>query len=80
MPIETVAILGRQVDALDMSREEFDKAPTYEAGGTARSDLTKSSKSLLDDAESRIRRALRARYGTAVEFGLLTGTRAFHGS
>ena len=32
VPIETVAILGRQVDALDMSREEFDKAPTYEAG------------------------------------------------
>jgi len=31
VPIETVAILGRQVDALDMSREEFDKAPTYEA-------------------------------------------------
>jgi hypothetical protein len=32
VPIETVAILGRQVDALDMSRDEFDKAPTYEAG------------------------------------------------
>jgi hypothetical protein len=31
VPIETVAILGRQVDALDMSREEFDKAPTFEA-------------------------------------------------
>ena len=32
VPIETVAILGRQVDALDMSREEFDKAPDYAAG------------------------------------------------
>ena len=32
VPLETVAILGRQVDALDMSREEFDKAPDYAAG------------------------------------------------
>jgi hypothetical protein len=31
VPIETVAILGRQVDALEMSREEFDKAPTFDA-------------------------------------------------
>jgi hypothetical protein len=31
VPIETVAILGRQVAALDMPREEFDAAPTYVA-------------------------------------------------
>jgi hypothetical protein len=31
VPIETVAILGRQVAALDMPREEFDGAPTYVA-------------------------------------------------
>jgi hypothetical protein len=28
--IETVAILGRQLNALDMSREEFDSAPKFE--------------------------------------------------
>jgi hypothetical protein len=31
VPIETVAILGRQVAALDMPREDFDAAPTYVA-------------------------------------------------
>jgi hypothetical protein len=31
VPIETVAILARQVDALDMSRQEFDAAPTFAA-------------------------------------------------
>jgi hypothetical protein len=31
VPIETVAILGRQVAALDMPREEFDAAPTFTA-------------------------------------------------
>ncbi len=31
VPLETVAMLGRQVAALDMSREEFDAAPTFEA-------------------------------------------------
>jgi hypothetical protein len=29
VPIEKVAILGRQVGALEMSREDFDKAPTW---------------------------------------------------
>ena len=29
VPIETVAILARQVDALDMSRQDFDAAPTF---------------------------------------------------
>lgn len=29
VPIETVAILARQVAALDMPREEFDAAPTF---------------------------------------------------
>lgn len=29
VPIETVAILGRQVAAVDMPREEFDKAPSF---------------------------------------------------
>lgn len=29
VPIETVAILARQVDVLDMSRQEFDAAPTF---------------------------------------------------
>jgi hypothetical protein len=29
VPIEVVAILGRQVAALDMPREEFDSAPTF---------------------------------------------------
>lgn len=29
VPLETVAILARQVDVLDMSREEFDAAPTF---------------------------------------------------
>lgn len=29
VPLETVAILGRQVAALDMSREDFDAAPTW---------------------------------------------------
>ena len=31
VPLETVAILGRQVAALDMSREEFDAAATFVA-------------------------------------------------
>jgi hypothetical protein len=31
VPIETVAILARQVDALEMSREDFDEAPTFQA-------------------------------------------------
>jgi hypothetical protein len=31
VPLETVAILGRQVAALEMPREEFDAAPTYVA-------------------------------------------------
>jgi len=29
VPIEVVAILGRQIDALDMDRPDFDKAPTW---------------------------------------------------
>jgi hypothetical protein len=29
VPLEVVAILGRQLAALDMSREEFDQAPTW---------------------------------------------------
>lgn len=32
VPIETVAILGRQVDALDMPPEAFDKAPALVPG------------------------------------------------
>jgi hypothetical protein len=32
LPLEVVAILGRQVDVLDMSREEMDKAPDVVAG------------------------------------------------
>jgi hypothetical protein len=32
VPIETVAILGKQVDALDMPPEAFDKAPTFRPG------------------------------------------------
>ena len=35
VPIETVAILARQVAALDFSREDFAAAPAYTAGGTA---------------------------------------------
>jgi hypothetical protein len=35
VPIETVAILGRQVAALDMPREEFDSAPVVSAAATA---------------------------------------------
>jgi hypothetical protein len=35
VPIETVAILARQVAALDFSREEFAAAPAYTPGGTA---------------------------------------------
>jgi hypothetical protein len=31
VPIETVVILGRQVDALEMPRDAFDKAPTFAA-------------------------------------------------
>jgi hypothetical protein len=31
VPIETVAILARQVDALEMLRKDFDAAPTFEA-------------------------------------------------
>jgi hypothetical protein len=35
VPIETVAMLGRQVAALDMAREDFAKAPTWHgANGT----------------------------------------------
>jgi hypothetical protein len=30
VPIEVVAILARQLDALDMSREDFDDAPTWD--------------------------------------------------
>lgn len=34
VPIETVAILGRQINALEMLPEDFDKAPTWnDAGG-----------------------------------------------
>lgn len=34
VPIETVAILGRQINALEMLPEDFDKAPTWnESGG-----------------------------------------------
>lgn len=32
VPIETVAILGRQIDALEMPREAFDKAPVFLTG------------------------------------------------
>jgi hypothetical protein len=32
VPIETVAILALQIDALDMVRSDFDKAPTWVAG------------------------------------------------
>jgi hypothetical protein len=32
VPIETVAILGRQVDALDMPPKAFDRAPTFRRG------------------------------------------------
>jgi PRC-barrel domain len=31
VPLETVAILARQLDALDMPREAFDAAPTFRA-------------------------------------------------
>lgn len=31
VPIETVAILARQVDALEMLRKDFDAAPTFQA-------------------------------------------------
>ena len=34
VPIEAVAILARQVAALDFSREDFAAAPEYQAGGT----------------------------------------------
>ena len=34
VPLETVAILARQVAALDFSREDFDAAPPYTPGGT----------------------------------------------
>jgi hypothetical protein len=30
VPLETVAILARQVDALEMSRQDFDTAPTFQ--------------------------------------------------
>ena len=30
VPIETVVILARQLDALDMSRDEFDDSPTWQ--------------------------------------------------
>jgi hypothetical protein len=32
VPIETVAILALQIDALEMTRDDFDKAPTWTAG------------------------------------------------
>jgi PRC-barrel domain len=32
VPIETVAILALQIDALDMDRDAFDKAPTWSPG------------------------------------------------
>ena len=35
VPIETVAILARQVAALDLSREDFAAAPAYAATGAA---------------------------------------------
>jgi hypothetical protein len=35
VPIETVAILARQVAALDFSPDDFAKAPAYTTGGTA---------------------------------------------
>jgi hypothetical protein len=34
VPLETVAILARQVDVLDFSREDFAAAPAYVANGT----------------------------------------------
>ena len=35
VPLETVAILARQVAALDFSREDFAAAPAYTPGGTS---------------------------------------------
>jgi hypothetical protein len=35
VPLEAVAILARQVNALDMSRKEFDAAPTFDASQAA---------------------------------------------
>jgi hypothetical protein len=35
VPIETVAILARQVDALEMLRSDFDAAPTFDASQAA---------------------------------------------
>jgi hypothetical protein len=32
VPIEVVAILGRQIDSLDMQPEEYEKAPTWSQG------------------------------------------------
>jgi hypothetical protein len=34
VPLETVAILARQINALDMSREEFDTAPDFAKGAS----------------------------------------------
>ncbi len=34
VPIEAVAILALQIDALDMDRDAFDKAPTWSPGGS----------------------------------------------
>lgn len=34
VPIETVVILGRQIDSVDMPREAFDAAPTLVMSGT----------------------------------------------
>ena len=34
VPLEVVAIAGRQLAALDMSREQFDSAPTWTGAGT----------------------------------------------
>jgi hypothetical protein len=35
VPIEVVAILARQIDAIDMPRQEFAAAPTWRAGADA---------------------------------------------
>ena len=50
VPLEVVAILARQIDALDMTREEIETAPTWE-----------SSKGQPIDANEKIRIALARR-------------------
>ena len=50
VPLEVVAILARQIDALDMTREEIETAPTWD-----------SSKGQPIDANERIRIALARR-------------------